>query len=169
MYQSFPPYQLDSITPALGAATTTLTFSGLDGDSIGDYWIDYQINVAQNACSITARPNGVVTNQKALNADRLVGGTQRTDFAFARAGTSPFLFTSGDVIYGWAYFRAKSGRARYYQAQTFIDQATDDCFEVFGAWTDTTTNLTSFDFTAGVASGIGTGSFIRVTRMYRRT
>lgn len=152
----------DTIT-TLSGTSDGVDVQSLDGNTHGDYRLDFELTLAQNG-TVTFRPNGVATNKKAVGSIYTVGAGSSANWTL-KTNAGDHSFTAGDVITGHAYFRAKTGRNRYIFLRAFLDAATDNIIELEGIWTDTSTNVTSFDILHSVANGFAAGSYLRVTRL----
>lgn len=149
-------------------SSTTVTFSGLDGntDEIYKFIFNFK-NGAGSQAVYQFRPNALATNQSVKQWDDSNGGASASDLRFAVAAA-----TSGEVA-GDAVFYAKcdpNGQTvrRKYHSRTAESQAgagTNLLWQFAGTWNETSTNITSIDITSSVASGIGNGSVIELWKV----
>jgi len=144
--------------------TTSVTFSGLDGDVDGEYLLLYRIRKVPATGSnqfYALRPNGITTNQNCtIGAHSGTGSNTVNQFNHLRIAGGG-LFANNQTV-GVLYFDAKTGtEARQYisnvaiRATTLVNTRRD---VLSGVWTDTTTNITSLDIVAALANGIAIGS-----------
>lgn len=148
------------------SATTSITFSGLDGDTDKQYMMLYRIRTPGAAFIVfTMRPNGITANQNTIIRTLSSSGSAATSvfssLRIAAGGTSIVKQWNGVL-----YFDAQTGTT----ARQFVSETTlrlSNITMVFGglrldsyggSWDDTTTNITSFDIVCDVANGIGIGS-----------
>lgn len=150
-----------SIAP-LASATTTMPFSGMNGDLDGDYKMFFFIVSNANTNTITLEPNSTTANQVATARD-FTSGTGRTNLSQWQIGGSSGSLSmgTGDAISCAGWFWAKSGRQREIRLSCFYDAAggSHNTFELSGEYFDKTTNLTSFQIVSGQTNGIGVGSY----------
>jgi hypothetical protein len=144
--------------------TTSVTFSGLNGDVDGEYMMLFRIrNVAPTGPSqqYSVRPNGISTSQNTTTAFHSGTGangiTTSSDMRIFDAGS----FGSKQAV-GTFNFDAKTGtEARQLIADISIwsNALTNNARDTISCvWTDTTTNITSLDIVASQGLGIAAGS-----------
>jgi hypothetical protein len=144
--------------------TTSVTFSGLNGDVDGEYLLLYRIRKVPATGSnqfYVLRPNGLTTNLNSTNGAHSGTGSNTvsttSDMRISGGGQ-----TAGVQTVGVLYLDAKTGtEARQYiadlnQRATSLSNTRRDILS--GVWTDTTTNITSLDIVAALANGIAAGS-----------
>lgn len=132
----------------------------------GIYLIAYQIIIKANA-EVLLRPNGLTTNQK-TRIDLFGDGSATPSYANLTIGSGNATGASGDTYAGQGWFIAKSGTIRTWRNEQTFYRASDGLvfgLDMVGEWSDTATNITSFDVLANVASGIGAGSNIRIYKL----
>lgn len=143
----------------VSAAATSHTFSGLDGDADGLYLIVYRILQGAAGSVTTCQPNGISSNQS-------TGGV----YSGASAGTiltsTLQLAGNSDSEIGQCWFDAATGMDRTGRFNSF-EWTGGSPYLVDGRWLwlDDTTNITSLDIVASVASGIDAGSYVRLYKL----
>ncbi len=155
-------------TSLSGGAATSLTLSGLDGDTDGDYMIDINIVAAAGTNTIGLSVNGATaTNMNMVGTNGFVGATQRnSDWELAWGSNSPVVWAASDAIYLQGRMRVRSGRARVGTLWGPIAKGgTNQFMQMTLNWSDTASNMTSFGVYSNVASGLGTATFIRFVRV----
>ena len=143
----------------VSAAATSHTFSGLDGDADGLYLIVYRILQGAAGSVTTCQPNGISSNQSTGGVYSGAGvGTILTS-ALQIAGNS-------DSEIGQCWFDAATGMDRTGRFNSF-EWTGGSPYMVDGRWLwlDDTTNITSLDIVASVASGIDAGSYVRLYKL----
>lgn len=144
------------------ANSTTLTFSGLDGDTDSAYMLVWSIiNNAGANVFYSVQPNGVTSNQ---------GGTFSNWTTTFNSSTTSALTVGngldGGNSYGVAYFYASKSidsiarkRGTWSQGTyTSAAAAASGTFVSSGIWNESSTNVTSIEFESDSANGIGDGS-----------
>ena len=142
--------------------TTTVTFSGLDGNTDGVYRLIAKIlNNSGGTPFYKIAPNGATTN---IIGQQLYG-----------SGASPSASGQAFLTIGFANANAKWFRASIdidarknpnsiaspmtYSGTFFnFDGTNPFAGTVGGEWTETSTNITTLDVVSSIASGIGDGS-----------
>jgi len=151
------------------AAVTDVTFSGLNGDDEQAYRFEiYLVAGAAAAVEVTLQPNGLATNQESVHftldpTPAIAAATSAT----LRIGVLSSASLT-DVSYIEGTFYAKSGQERLvFATQADYDSSSTDAKgrSLFGAWSNTSTAVTSLGFNSSAASGFGVGSTFR---LYRR-
>ncbi len=148
--------------------TTSITFSGLDGDTDEVYMFimhEIPLSSAGTNYQIRMRPNGVTTQQQSFH----IGNPSSSGLRIATNFTDlrwriQYQRAVGVVVDTTMWFNSKSGSVRNMRVYT----ASSSTPKVFPAgsglemsalsWEDTSTNITSIDIVASVAGGIGAGS-----------
>lgn len=152
----------------LAAAATSVTISGLDGDTDEEYLIYYRF-IAGSGSNTTVRfyPNNDTTDAN-YGWQGLVGANSTASAVFANlAQLNNGSFVSGDTDFGRIRFFAKSGRVRTYLVDSFDKGASTT---IGGAvtsgrmWNDTSNNVTSIVFTANQTNGLGIGSYFLILK-----
>lgn len=146
--------------------TTSITFSGLDGDTDEYYMMLFRLRTPTAVVlAYTMRPNGITANQNTILSVFSSSGV-----ASISVFPSLLLATAGALtdkqFMGVLYFDAKTGTT----ARQFISDTTlriSNQVMVFGglrrevlagSWDDTATNITSLDIVCDLTNGIGIGS-----------
>lgn len=148
---------------------TSITFSGLDGDTDEQYmFVMHETPLATAGASyqITLRPNGVTTNQQtqSMAIPSSTGNILHSNFTDLRWRIS-YQRALGQVVDTIIWFAAKSGRVRIIHSTSGAGGFPIGPFPsglgmelITGQWTDGVTNITSIDIVANTALGIGAGS-----------
>jgi len=148
---------------SVGADTQEVTFSGLNGDTDLVYLLLARIvNDAGVAVIYDLQPNGTTTNQRfsylawTSAATANVGGTTMAVGQLAATDTGLFV----------VWFYAKTGETRLSFGQNLTaDSTAISGRNVVAIWNETATNVTSIDFFADAANGIGDGSALTLYRV----
>lgn len=148
------------------ANATSVTFSSLDGNTDGVYRL--VVKVLNNAASLTTyrlKPNGLTSNlygqqQYVASSGGNAWGaldTGTVNPAFISNGAS--LWVTGTVdIYARKNAHSIAAPMLYTGFASSGDGSSMLLHLVGGIWTDTSTNLTSLEYLASQANGIGDGS-----------
>ncbi len=154
-------------TKNIASDVTTITFAGLDGDVDKVYKMVFRNKytpATNNTWSL--RPNGLTTNQISVNFNQRNAGS-----------TNPSLFvvTQLNILQqrlvhfgGTLYFNAATGQIRQMIQHLAFDRTSlgrIGTSHTAGAWTDTTTNVTSLVVASAVAGGITAGSIWSLYRI----
>jgi len=143
------------------ANTTSFTIDGLDGDTDKMYMFDiFLINPTGSSVSYYMRPNGVTSGLSAI-------------LLYAVYGNPPNSSSEADALVAttasYCIFRilwwCKTGTRRFAWEIRGCGCGTpgNPAIDVHALeWTDTTTNITSFELVANATNGIGAGTIIRV-------
>lgn len=145
------------------AGTTSVTFSGLDGDSDLEYFIQYELYIPDTADKIMSlKPNNVATNQKSARFGNWTGSVGQNNYTY--------LWFTGNgwnkagYCKGYYYLKAKTGTYRWYHGKdtwTASDFSNWVLQEVSGWWSDTSSNITS------LVVAIDSGSFSGTMKLYK--
>jgi len=148
--------------------TTSVTFSGLDGDTDGQYMLLYRIRkipVTGSSRRVSIQPNGISTNQNSLGRFHDPSGNNATS-SFTLLNIAAFSSGALQQNVGVLILDAKTGsQGRLYTADVAtyfstnvvtIDGQRRDHYA--GVWRDSVTNITSLDFVSDFANGLGAGS-----------
>ncbi len=155
-------------TKDITAATTSVSFTGLNGDVDKYYQIVYviekPITTASNS-SYVLRPNGISTNQNTIernfSSSGGVGTNLFSDLRLAGGGLQANIQMLGSF-----FFEAQTGNLIRQMMGSKNTFSTGQLFN-FGRvarvvsasiWEDSTTNITSFDIVANFANIMGVGS-----------
>ena len=145
-----------------GGAVTDVTFSGLDGDTDGQYYLSFYVVNAATFTTLTLRPNGLTTGQASRRITAVDGDTISTDATTTlRLGG---VLTAAE-IWGWGVLQAITGQPRMYTVNSVEADTTPQLEFNGGIWTDTAANITSLVIHADVASAIGNDSNFRLYRI----
>ncbi len=148
---------------------TSITFSGLDGDTDEHYMLvahETPLTTAGGDYTITMRPNGATTLQQThLEAVPSSSGIRFTANHPDLRWRGVYQRAIGLVINTTMWFHAKSGDVRVLHTNNGGSRAPPKVFpsglgveSSTGVWDDTSANITSIDIVASVAGGIATGS-----------
>lgn len=147
-----------------GASVQTLTLSGMNGDTDGNYRIYGRVVNGHAGATYSLRPNSQALNLQCAGADQAVGQGNGTDWA-AYGGTAfPAGISLNFTFSGFMYVR--SGLMRSYSIQGTKGDATQSLYNISGIWTDTATLLTSLQLTSSQVDGLASGSFIEATSLF---
>ena len=150
-------------TPTSGSS---VTFTGLDGENVAYYAIEWRIRTTGGTQIITLKPNGVTTNQKGSRDVQGTLVTGLTTFELANNGAG-FSYAHGRSI-----FFPKTGANRAFRSEGTTRKADGTTPETdirnSGFWTDTATALTSLEIAldAGTFHASG-GTEIALLKMPR--
>ena len=154
----------------IATAATSFTFSGLSGDTDGEYMVVARI-VGNGSFDYGIYPNGDTTaaNYGLQNTDSLGSST------FASSGTSSGMFiavtnAAGQLSYGTAILYAKSGFVRTYTATiagALSGASASSALFSTGTWNNTASVITSLLVQANngssvVANGLGVGTHLEL-------
>lgn len=152
----------------LSGAATSVTLSGLDGDTDEVYLLLYRIikNVVATI-NTDLRPNGVTTNRTTY-LDYIgsagAGAANTTDWHIGGNGSGG----TGGVEAGCLWLDAKTGARRTGCGEWVIsDGGTHQIVRFMIDWTDTAANITTLDVVCDQANGFGAGSFFRLYKVNR--
>lgn len=145
-----------------GAAVTTITFSGLNGDAEGAYEIGGSIlNGAGGATDYTLEPNGLATNQRGIAISSNNGA------APASGAVNALLIGSQTTASETFGFRAlliarRGAGGRFLISDSGWGQGAANVFAQMARseWREDTVLVTSLLLRSSVASGFGIGTFI---------
>jgi hypothetical protein len=147
-------------TKAILAAVTSVTFSGLAGDSDGVYWLLFRCAGQGAGASLFIRPNGISTNQ-----DNVV--MQYNGAADAHATSADLRFAASDaandIIIGHCLFFAATGleRGGVSHNMSQVGAATDTLGRAYAfIWNEAATAITSLEVHSTTASGLTVGSVL---------
>jgi hypothetical protein len=146
----------------LGSDSSTITFSGLDGDTDEIYFLRGHISLADSTARLDLRPNGSTTG---LNGSQ----HQTSSATHTVAATTTWIVmaawnnTIGESNFEATFF-AKSGMSRsgsttqrHYKATTV---ASTTRITYHGTWSDAETNVTSLEIVSSSGNRMLTGSII---------
>jgi hypothetical protein len=144
------------------SASDTITLSGLNGDVDGEYQFDAELLINSASPTVSFKPQSQASNLLAVTGSFLQGSVNHTDWILGRVSSDPWTFASGDKLYITGSLRAATGRIRMLSMSGFFDLSTNNELVFSGIWTDTTTNLTSFQILGNQASAFAAGSWLRM-------
>jgi hypothetical protein len=153
----------DQTTVTFGAGGDGILGRALDGDADHEYQISFYLpDAGASGTNFDLHPNGIATNQY---GSRQYGGT--SNGGDNNTALRVALSESGCISAGFVQLQAETGRQRIFDAvEAKMSSGTRFDVRHTGAWTDTSTNITTLDITASVASHIKTGArFV----LWRRT
>lgn len=147
----------------LPAGTTSVTFSGLDGDSDKEYLCEFNLIIVlgNGGAGLIWKPNNSSSNQDAVQHRY-----HSTWDGYSGGNVSRLVYqgTTGDTVYcsGYFIFNAKTGSIRTWRGHStsYISSPTLG-HSNSGVWTDTGTNLTSIVILPDV------GTFSGTIRLYK--
>ena len=155
------------------AAVTTVTFTGLDGNTDGIYVLEMHIVPAAAVnCNYFLNPNGLITNQEGTVVTRTGAFNQTNNtrwqvgvtYSTEGAGAPGAMFTTTKV---WARAAGPGavGLTRRYRSSSEALAGTGIQEDGSGVWTDTSTNITSLVIEANQASHIGIGTTLALYKV----
>lgn len=150
-------------TAAAGSNVTTLSLTGLDGDTHENYVIVGRLKLANSALDIDMEINGAGTSLS-VKATR-DGGAATTDTAgrIYNASVGPTTTHMISFELNLHADRVDSGTRRSFSGTMCLDyDSTPFAYHLSGIYLDETANITSIDFTSTTASGILSGSEITI-------
>ena len=151
------------------AAATTLTISGLDGDTHGIYDVSGRVIKDGTSGTVGVRLNGD-TGGNYNNRYRVIGSggagdVAANDITYMRlVEPTQVCDASGFVAFNFRVI-AKPGQKRRILGQSNYSQTSQVTLLFTEEWTNTTTNLTSMAFIATSGDIGGTGTYIRIYAM----
>lgn len=151
---------------------TTVTFSNLDGDVDGIYVLEYYVRRLDSNTTtdvdVYVNPNGLATNQQSRRTSPHTSSTD--EISRLRIVNMP-VSTGWDACNGtMKLFARLNGYNRTYHAETVLhneaNSSGDNASHIFGgAWSDTTTNITSLEIEASQTGNLGIGSEFRLYKL----
>lgn len=152
------------------ANATTLTFSGLNGDTDEAYMLVWSMkNSTSSVTDLSWRPNGVTTNQTGTRMPITSGSpsaSTRTVLDLGRVGIA-----ASNEAAGVSFFYARKvvnsvarNRHAWSDSVEFQNTAVARWFSA-STWAETSTNITSIDIVASVANAIADGSRFTLYRV----
>lgn len=144
-----------------GAAVTSVTFSGLDGNVDREYFLRWKIINDAAFTTFEFRPNAATTELSTRRVTALATDTVSTDQVTVLRIQG---IESGDQATGQLIFEAVTGDIRYFssfgvETNQGSPLGSDPQLEWnAGFWSNTATNLTSIELNASNASAYGVGS-----------
>ena len=163
-YQSIPAARPVRYTTLSGAATS-ITVSGLNPVSDGDYDVWAYVPVVQANSTFEWRPNASASNCISVSTNVFNGGRRNdTSWLISNAAASPQLFAATNVVVMEGVLIAKTGFVREFSFRwmLYTGSTTNDMGYVHCYWNDTSTALASLQLISAVANGYGTGAIIRL-------
>lgn len=142
------------------SAAQDSTFSGLDGDNDGIYYLIGRIkNASGSTCAYTLQPNGISTNQASIRqfAHNSGGGVDQTS-NLRLAETETGVTIAGSWNFNPLKVQNSVALQRFYWGQYTGFSATVVNGQVSGRWNETSTNVTSLVVHADNSNCIGDGS-----------
>jgi hypothetical protein len=141
-----------------------ITFSGLDGEADGAYLLSLSIvDNSVGGASISIRPNGVTTDQKAQSFGYSASGSGVAGYTTLYAGSG---VGGGNNWTSSLRMQCKAGTQRSYNGSIANgDQAATFGLIFSGTWNDIATAITSLVLHASAAAGIGAGSYVTLYKI----
>jgi len=152
-------------TATAGSDVTTLSLTGLDGDTDADYVIVGRLKLATAALDIDMEINGAGTSlsTKATRDGAAAVSDTAGRIYTASVGPSTAHMVSFELHLHAA--RDDSGNRRSFSGTMCLDyDSTPFTYHLSGVYLTETANITSIDFTSTSASGILAGSKITVRK-----
>jgi hypothetical protein len=152
-------------TKVLSSAQTTVTFSGLDGNTDGIYYFDFKIKqAAAAAATVVWRPNGATTNLRSDSWN--MGNFTTPDQTVLQLHKITDTIAQNLYLHVFGFINAKKNaggqtQVLSYTAEYLIIDATtpgEGGGKVAGFWNETSTNLTSIDVVISQTNGFAVGS-----------
>jgi len=159
-WKSFGMTLIDTVEVTAGGGATSLTFSGLDGNNDGTYYLTGRTSFSASNPVLEARPNGLTTNMASV----MEGGVNSSSTGWIIGG---WIIPEGGTPDGsmhldaWIYpaenqhgsSSTRSGRRLYHGIATQIPASTPSVStisvgHVGGSWNEATTNMTSLEIIA---------------------
>ncbi len=167
-YVNIPPVSSGggaSTTTTLTGAGNTLTVSGLDGASDGDYLGYYEIKIAAATGTIKFQVNGADTALYSAWSEMSGVALQGS-----RSSTTVDVCSNqgsvGDCVSGWLILRSTSTLPRCLGVMDNF-QPTGPTARHLTFVYDSATNITSLGFVAANADSMAVGSFFQIQRLGR--
>jgi hypothetical protein len=152
-------------TKVLSSAQTTVTFSGLDGNTDGIYYFDFKIKqAAAVASTVVWRPNGLTTNLRSDSWN--MGNFTTPDQTVLQLHKITDTIAQNFYLHVFGFINAKKNAGGQTQILSYtaeyliIDGVTpgEGGGKCAGFWNETATNLTSIDVVISQTNGFGVGS-----------
>lgn len=148
-----------------GSAVQDIDFEGLNGNDDERYVIEVEyINGTPGTGNrLTIQPNSLATNQS-FDYGSIVGGVD----SYATGTVMEFENSNDDSGDFTINLAARTGKERLYHftgAKFDADGGAGNALWGAGAWSDTSTNITSLRFHASLAAGWGVGTRISLYRL----
>jgi hypothetical protein len=151
----------------LAAAAADITVSGLTGNSDGGYQIDYYIIAGASGTGIVSlQPDGLATNQRMNGRYSYSASNGELTFALLQidSGTS-----TGKLLQGTFTIPVSiTGAPRLFYFTGMQDTAgLQVSLNLIGVWNETATEITSFTMHSATALGFASGSWVKVTKLFK--
>jgi hypothetical protein len=150
-------------TKVIAANATTVTFSGLDGNTDGTYLLVMNMkNGSASFCTYLLRPNGATTNMTFVrNTFNAAGTAQSGDTKWWSALADANVWGSSQtIIHASQTSHSVSLVRKMETAMSYSNSGALNGLTGTGLWNETSTNITSLDVVADQANGIGDGSLL---------
>jgi hypothetical protein len=147
-----------------GASVQTITLTGLNGNLDGNYKLVGRLVNGHSGAAYTFLPNSQTSNLNGAGLNPFVGGAgSLTGYwpvavgnSVGQAGISVNCSVLGTL-------QIKTGSVRFFNARTIYgDSALAQYSDVWGTWTDTSTNMTSFQWSSSQTDGFAAGSYLQL-------
>ena len=142
-----------------GAAVQNVDFTGLSGETDGDYELEYYIVGVTGTSNLTLQPENDTANAitKGMHATATMGVTNSATTLLLE------IISPGINFYGTATLRSKSGQGnRYFKATAY--ETDNEAFFMQGYWTANTV-ITKVRVNASAGSHIGIGSWFVLRKL----
>ena len=150
------------------ADAATIAVAGLDGDADELYEIEGSLLVPTTSANLRMSPNGAVSGLKSSIHNETSSTEHGADWRLGTwsgiTGYQAFDFRM--TLYAARTIGGAARRRRYHFDGQRDGGNFSNRMQGGGVWSDSAANLTFVDFTSSIASGILTGSRVRV---YKRT
>jgi hypothetical protein len=159
----------------LTSAATSVTISGLDGDTDEEYRFLIRAIVGAASTSIYIRPNNDAGTS--TYGEQWIHGSNTTIEGYRQTTGVGFYchpwsgMASGDFNLSDTLIHAKSGYLRTAITQAMAGSGTtiSDFSTIGGVWTNTADNITSFVIVADQTNGLGIGTSIELWKKVKKT
>lgn len=145
------------------SAVTSVTFSGLNGNTDGVYKLLAQIKNGANALTFyTVRPNGQTTNLSTIyHTDNGGGSSNNTDTVWYLCGADALSWGEGEALLHAIQSSHSVSQNRTFQSMSgYSNGGNLQILRTVGLWNESSTNITTIDVVATQTNGIGDGSVI---------
>ena len=153
----------------IASAVTSYTFSGLSGDTDGEYQIVARIVAgASGGINYTVNPNADITTtdygyQDVYGSGSSAGGQQATSYSGLDMG---WTAGTGQLSTSTSFLYAKSGQTRIMLnligSSTGGTTTTSDTYLITSSWNNTASVITSLEILASTTNGLGVGTHLEL-------
>ncbi len=151
----------------IASAVTSYTFSGLNGDTDGEYQIIARIVGGSGSSAYYLLPNADATTAD-YGFTYVAGGGGTASAGSGTSNTGLYLGSAaatGHISFSTSSLYAKSGQVRTmigHWAQDVNGASIADSNAIVSSWTNTASTITSLEVLAGTASGLGVGTHLEL-------